>query len=150
MAARVHIQHINQNIAANPRHVKTENLFTFRHKIFYLKHLVLTDTHIPTDNCPHRLPWTESRCLELHYIIVHHSSRSKTTMSQKCRCYPVKYLNHIKPVTVPLASETFLQMLRIYNCQCIIAAANTEKCLKEGILEQGWYKCMVMQEEQSR
>lgn len=66
-----------------PTMLKTENQIIFRHKIFYLKHLVLTDTHNPTDNLLGHTIHLEQEAIALHCITftVHRSSRSKTTKS---------------------------------------------------------------------
>lgn len=83
----------------------------FRHKIFYLKHLVLTDIHYPTANV-----LAHSICLEQEAIAQHCITLLSITAadpklpnpyetSQKYRCQPAKYQNHIHFVLVTLTAQ---------------------------------------------
>lgn len=62
----------------------SENQLIFRHKKFYLKHLVLTDIHYPTANLLAHSVYLKQEAVDLHCITllsIDHSSRSNTTRS---------------------------------------------------------------------
>lgn len=100
-----------QRLQQIPATLKTENWIIFRHKIFYLKHLVLTDTHNPTDNLLGHTIHLAQEAIALHCITLLSIAAAADPKlpnpyknSQKYRCEPVKYLNHIHPVIVTLTS----------------------------------------------
>lgn len=140
----------------------------FRHKIFYLKHLVLTDIHYPTANLLAYSIYLEQEAIAeaLHHFTVHHSSRSKTTKSiqnftklqmpasEISKPHPFFFLSHW-PLgdtrTNVIKSKLFQEYISIsFHTKLPLLLqqqTSTVKCLKEGLLEQNWYQWALMQEE---
>lgn len=95
----------------------------FRHKIFYLKHLVLTDIHYPTANLLAYSIYLEQEAIAEHCITLLSITAADPKppnpykTSQNYRCQPAKYQNHIHFFSCHIDRlETLVQMLSKANC----------------------------------
>ena len=143
MAALFHVDQ-PRHCGTFPHHPKDIlKQIIFRHKIFYLKHLVLTDIHYPTANLLAHSIYLEQEAIAKHCTTLLSITAADPKppnpykTSQKYRRQPAKYQNHIHFVLVTLTTwrhsykcyqkqivSRIYQHYLPYKTPTVIAAAN--------------------------